>query len=373
MGRAGACILGTVAALGACGGGAVRSPAPVVSPTGVTFPPGTPPVETRFSQTAALYLRSGRTDEALRLARQGIDAEPGNPIHHFLAGVAHARLGEYDEAHRGFLEAERLYPAYALEIEPEREAAWTEAFNRGVEAYSDGEIEGALRAWRAATTIFDIRPEAHTNLGKLLEERGRYDEAVDVYRRAIQGLGRRPMTRVLGESELRDREAERRRVEASLADVLLVADRFVEAEALYRGELERDPMSVQAERGLASALAGQGRHAEAAEVYDDLLSRAGLGPGDLFDLGVVLFRSSDFARAAEAFERLTEVRPDSRDVWFNYANALFAAEAWESLIGVGDRLLTLDPLSQNAGLIVARAHLESGDDQAALRRLARVA
>ena len=75
--------------------------------------------------------------------------------------------------------------------------------------------------------------------------------------------------------------------------------------------------------------------------------------------------------AAEAFERLTRLQPNSRDAWFNYTNSLFAAEAWELLAPVGDRLTEVDPLGETAGLIAARAHLELGDEQSASEGLDR--
>ena len=106
---------------------------------GFVYELGTPPVRTRFSQTATLFLTRGFLERALELALQGVDAEPENPIHYLLAGRAHARLAQYGEADAMFTEAQRIYPAYELDIEPERESAWIELFNEGIAAYSDGE------------------------------------------------------------------------------------------------------------------------------------------------------------------------------------------------------------------------------------------
>src|SRR5690606_29913623 len=96
--------------LGGCVGGRAGAGGPVVSPTGIVYEPGTPPVETRYSQTSALYLRSEEPERALVLALQGVEAEPGNPIHYFLAGVAHARLGGYQAADTMLARAQRMYP-----------------------------------------------------------------------------------------------------------------------------------------------------------------------------------------------------------------------------------------------------------------------
>lgn len=345
---------------------------PVRSPTGIVYPPGVPPAETRFSQTATLYLNiDGEEEAALAQALEGIEADPENSIHYFLAGVAEARLGEYREAHRWFVEAERIYPAYELDIEPEREAAWARAFNAGLEAYARGERDAAAEYWLGATAIYDLRPAAHRNVASLLVELGRRDEAIGVYRDALHGLDRRPATRVLEEDEVRERAELRGDTENRLVQLLLAAGCFADAEPLLRRQLARDPGSIRVRSSLARTLVELGRADEAAELYASLLTDESLAAADLFNLGIALFRSSRFEQAGRAFALLTERQPDSRDAWFNYANALFAAEAWAGLADAGDRLLAVDPLSESAHLITARARLETGDEAGARAGVAR--
>lgn len=355
--------------LGGCGTARVP-PGPVLSPTGIVYPPGTPPSETRRSQTAILYLRQDRVDRALELALEGVAAEPENPIHYFLAGVAYARSEDYVHADSMFNEAQDLYPAYELDIEPQREAAWGQAFNAGLEAYEDGDTERTIELWREATLMFDLRPEAHRNLASLLSSEGRYTDAIDVYQKALAGLDKRPVTRLLTEPEVEQRAAARFQIERGLAQLLVLTDRFAEAEPLLRRQLARDSTNVQLRADLAQAVSGQGREDEAAEIYSDLLSEGDLATAQLFNLGVGLFRASDFAQAAEAFRRLTELQPNSRDAWFNYANALFAGRDWQGLVSAGRRLVELDPLGENSRLITARAQLETGDREGALTSIA---
>lgn len=359
-------------AAGGCAGGLSPPAEPVVSPAGIVYAPGTPPRDTRYSQTAALLLQAARPERALERALEGIGDDPQNPIHHFLAGMAHARLGEWEAADRRLAEAQRIHPAYELEVEPVRRAAWADAFNRGAEAWSAGRVEEARRLWRGAVTMYRYRPEAHRNLAMLLTQDGRFDEAADVYRDLLEGLERGPVARKPDSAEVERRRRELEEAEARLSEILLRADRYAEAEPLLRHRLERDPGSVRVRRELAAALVGQGRRGEAAAIYDGLLSDPDLSGSDLHDLGVALFGADEPARAAEAFRRLTDLRPASREAWFNYANALFASGAWETLVSVGDRLLELDPLSENAALLVARAHLETGDERSALRHVARI-
>ncbi len=369
---AGQVVLVAAVALAGCVGGPSRPPGPVVSPTGIVYPPGTPPTETRQSQTATLYLRSDEPERALELSLEGIAEDPANPVHYFLAGVAQARLGAHEAADTLFAHAQRIYPAYELDIEPERHAAWAEAYNRGGEAYADDDIEGAIRAWQGAARIYRLRPEAHRSLAQLLAQEGRFEESATVYAELLEGLSLRPATRVLTEAELAERSREAGDAEGELAQVLLLTARYAEAEPLLRRRVERRPDEVEARLSLAEALGGQGRSGESFEIYDGLLDRPALAEPVLVRVGVALFRAGDPARAARAFERITAVHPESRDAWYNYANALLAAEEWDRLVDIGERLLAVDPLGENAMLIVARAHLETGDERAALEHLQRI-
>ena len=357
--------------LAGCASAVAGPRGPLRSASGVVYAPGTPPVETRFSQTATLYLSMDEEEGALEQAQQGVANDPSNPVHYYLAGVAHARLGDYVESDRMFSEAQRIYPAYELEVEPEREAAWALAFNAGLEAYRQGDEAVAIEEWRRAAVIYDLQPAAHRNLASLLAEQRRYDEAIRTYQEALEGLEKTPATRVLAEDELLRRVEIQVETEERLAQLLLVARRFAEAEPLLKRQLARDSSSVRVRSDLATTLEELDRDEEAAEVYASLLSEETLETTELFNLGVALFRSSRYDEASEAFKLLTERQPDSRDAWFNYANALFAAEAWATLVVVGNRLVELDALNENAQLITARAHLETGDREGALLGLER--
>jgi tetratricopeptide (TPR) repeat protein len=363
--------MGLVALLGACAPARAGPAGPVVSPTGVVYPPGTPPHETRHSQTALLYISREEWARALDLALQGTREDPSNPMHWFLAGSAYARLQRYAEADSVFRVAQRIYPAYELQIEPERESAWATAFNAGVKAFGNGDIDGAMRAWENANVISDLRPEAYLNVAKLLANEGKYAEAIEAYEGAIASLDRRPAARLLDDEALRRREQTRLDTEADLLQLLVLQGRWAEAEPLARRRAARDSSNVESRSQLARILDRQGQAQEASEIYEGLLSEERLEAVQLLNLGVGLFHAGKFPEAGEAFRRLTEIQVESRDAWFNYANALFAAEDWADLARVGERLMELDPLGENAALITARAHLENGDRGRALQGVQR--
>src|SRR5690606_34277582 len=111
-----------------------------------------------------------------------------NPQHYFLLGQAQAGLGNFDAANEAWETAERIYPAYELEIEPAREAAWAEAFNEGVNAYNSSNLEEATAAWERANSIFALRPEAFQNLAAVHTQAGDYDQAIEAYRSALAAI-----------------------------------------------------------------------------------------------------------------------------------------------------------------------------------------
>lgn len=361
---AGLLVLGGCATAGAPAG-------PVTSPTGRVYEPGTPPRETRQSQGAILFLAQQNYQQALEQAEAGIAADSTNPIHYFLAAQAHVGLGEYEAADRLFDRAEEIYPAYEVEIEPEREQAWGIAFNAGVEAYNAGNIEEAARLWRQANLIYDVRPEAYTNLAVIYSQQNDAPRAIEAFQQGLEALDRSPATREFTPEEIQEREELRGTMRRSLAELLIFAERFGEAETLFRQQLEADPDDPELLGNLAVALARQGREAEAQEIYDRLLGLEDLSVTDLFNVGVALFNAQAYDRAAEAFRRVTEVVPNSRDAWYNYANALYAEDRFEELVPVAERLVQLDPLNENSALLLAQAYRQTGQNQKALQELQR--
>jgi tetratricopeptide (TPR) repeat protein len=363
---AGLSLGGCAAATTAGGGG------PVVSPTGKVYEPGTSqPRQTRFTQAAILAIAQTQFEQAMQQARDGIASDSTNPQHYYLAGEAAAGLDDYALADSMWIVAERIFPAYELEVEPSRESAWAKAFNVGVEAYNAGNAESAIEAWRRAHEIYILRPEAAQNLGILLAQEERYDEAIAVYREAIANLDIPPATRLIEAEEEMEREAARQAMLDSVMELLTFTGQFEDAEALIRQQLTVTPDDINLQARLGNVLSRLGRNAEATEIYTRLLAVQDLPAEELFNIGVALFGSEDYVRAAEAFSRVTQIYPEGRDAWYNQANALYAGEAWAPLVPVAERLVQVDPLSSQGALILARAFRETGDNARALATLER--
>ncbi len=266
--------------------------------------------------------------------------------------------------------AQRKYPAYEPEIEPLREQAWAEAFNKGVNAYTAGNTDEAVKDWEQANLIYSGRPEGYQNLAALYTQQGKYEPAIAAYHAGLAAIANGPKTRELTDEEKTDRAEAKATMTENLAELLQFTEQYAEAEKLFRQELAADSTNIGLQAKLAAAIAAQpGRAAEAQSIYSGLLSRQDLKPSDLMSVGVALFNAKDYQRAGQAFQRLTVARPNSRDAWYNYANSLYASEQFQPLIPAAEKLVQLDPLSEDAALILARAYKETNQNQKALAAL----
>lgn len=91
--------------------------------------------------------------------------------------------------------------------------------------------------------------------------------------------------------------------------------------------------------------------------------------GGMLNLGVQFFQAKNFAQAAQVFSTLTRLSPNNRDAWYNHALALYQAERWNDLIPVAQRVIQMDPLNQNANIILFNAHKSANQNDQALRVL----
>lgn len=340
------------------------------SQSGRTYAPGVKPKETEFAKRAKVALIQKQYDQALTQAQQGIAADSGNAQHHLLAAQALAGLNRFEEAHAAFERAQRIYPAYEEEIEPLREAAWAQAFNAGVTAYNAQKTDEAITAWENANRIYGLRPEGYQNLAAIYTQKGEYDRAIQAYQAGLSSLERTPATRELTAEERTERAEVQSAIQENLAELLLYTERYADAEKLFRQQLARDSSSIALQGKLAAAIAAQpGREAEAQEMYNRLLSMPNLGVEDYQNIGVALFTAKNYGRAGEAFKRVADARANSRDAWYNYANSLYAGDQWAPLVPIAEKLVTLDPLHEDAWLILARAHKETKQNQKALQAL----
>lgn len=316
--------------------------------------------------------------KALEAALEGTKSDPENPRSWFQAGQAYFGMKDWAGADSAFDRAERLYPEYARDIDPIRQAAWVEAYNTAVSALQANQVAEAKAALQLADQLYRKRPEAMVTLGSLHIQEGELDEGIAVFKAALELLRGPERAKLTPEKETAWAEDETN-VSLRLANVYMEQEKFAEAEQVYRSLLESQPDNMMARTNLAVAMSRAGKTAEAAAAYRDLLAAEGLSEATLFNIGIGLFRAQDFDQAAQAFSKALELNPYSHESLYNYGQSLFGrigkletelasapaagrqeiqAELLklnEAMRATSEQLLALDPTNRNAMMMLAQA------------------
>jgi tetratricopeptide (TPR) repeat protein len=358
----------------------------------------TRPSNTMHTNSASLYFerarRSNREDEkkellekALNFALEGIKAKADNPRAYLLAGQINVQLGHAAVADSMFDKAEQLWPEYAKETENERLQLWIKEYNAGIIAVRDNKMTEAVQHFEQADAVYAKRPGARINLAQLYARTRQPDKAIAAYKGALE-IMRGPSRQGLKADEEKQWKELEEAATFNLAQLYALTGKNEEALTAYRELIARDPNNAVAKSNMAVVLRTLNRADEASKIYNELLS-ADLSATEYFNVGVGLFRSSQFEPAANAFRKALSKNPQMRDAQYNMAQALYslsseleeqkskaegaAAKPIETrLIAVftelGEltaKLRTIDPANRNVIALQSRAYRALGDLTAA--------
>ena len=229
----------------------------------------------------------------------------------------------------------------------------------GKALYDQGRYEEALDPARIAV---DQRPDyykAHVTLGLILVELSRLEEAETHLRRAIELNPETHSTR-LNLSDLlynqgRYEEAldvARAAVEQHpdsfashglLGAILVELGRFEEAETHLRRTIALNPQARKAHFNLGEALHNQGRYEEAVDAYrvaieqglDDALAHS--------NLGMVLIRLERFEEAETHLSRVIALDPSHTEALYSLAKIRFKQQRYDEMLKLYQRIIELDP------------------------------
>ncbi|WP_175731239.1 tetratricopeptide repeat protein [Burkholderia ambifaria] len=296
-------------------------------------------------QEALTHHQAGRLGEAKTLYDAILHAQPGQPdAMHFL-GLLACQLKQYDA---GLALMER-----SLAARPD--ASYFN--NLGNMLRECGRLDDAIAHYRRAVALRPDYPEAHNNLGNALRDARDPAEAMQSCSRAIElrpgyaeaynNLGN--VLQDLGELDaaaasygkaiaFHSAYAE---AHSNLGNVLRAQERHADAIVHYRRAIELNPALRVAHRGLAIAL-------RATDDFDGALehARAGLEPDDAeghCTLGRSLRSMNDFDGAARLFERACEIDPGYAPAWCRLGELRCQQGEYEESLRLCRHAIELDP------------------------------
>ena len=214
---------------------------------------------------------------------------------------------------RLFADAETLYRTTIRK----NADCWLAYNNLGVLLANAGRADEAIAQYRKALEIHPSYAKAHFNLGNVLAAAGRSDEAIAQYERAVQLDGNYINAHIrLGNMMLQAGRTDEAiahyarvteispqddRAHASLGDMMYQNERMDEAITHYRRALEINPKLVEALRGLGNVMLKSKRTAEAIAHYTRALE---IDPNELGTLQNLAFAFVQEEQWADAFSVL---------------------------------------------------------------------
>jgi tetratricopeptide (TPR) repeat protein len=225
----------------------------------------------------------------------------------------------------------------------------------GINSLRAGDQDAALEAFLSANVIYtDSR--SLTNAANVLQQQGDNARAMDLYAQALEVGGEPDMVRAAS---------------INLAELLRMDGRAEEALTIYSDYASNNPDDVLGLLNYAVALMDSGDQETAEQMFSDLLQRDDLSFRQWSQVGIGLYRAQNFDQAAQAFERAHDLNPLNKETMENLANTYYQAERYEELLPLADELVGRYPFESVNYNLLANAHRELEDPDAALAVLER--
>lgn len=206
---------------------------------------------------------------------------------------------------------------------PRANPAAGRALQAAIAAHSAGRLDEAMAGYGDVLKRDATHPAALANLASLHARRSEFPQALDYYRRALEG----------------------REVSAELCfNYANLQHRLGEdpVPSLERA-LRLDPGLRPAHFKLSRHLATLGQHERARDAFARALSRFADDPDFLRPYGDALFRLEDFEAALRAYERVAALRPEAAGIQNDIAVILRALGRLDEAEAAWRRAIALDP------------------------------
>ena len=327
---------------------------------------------------ANVYRALDKEDIALKSLQQALLYEPNNLAIQFEAAELLIRLRKEQEA---IAVLEKI-----LTIEPTSTRAY---FLLGRIYYLQGSFEASLSAYSKVHSLKpDGSPELWNNLGLLYAKMKRYDDAKDVYAKALSLRREYPQVHYnLGLLSLKQKELEkaqghfeeaiRQRPDYHQAYYnlgLVFArqgenDKAIEA---YQKVLTIKPDSVRVKLNLAVRFSKTKKYAQAREIYEKILEKDSSYFTAWLNLGLVYYQQKEYALSQEALEKAIALEPESQKAYRALAKSYSAQKMHDEAINILRKLLNQNPSNVKTRLAYARSYYRAKKKNTALREYKKV-
>jgi protein O-GlcNAc transferase len=284
----------------------------------------------------ALLRQQGRLDEAIAAHRHAIALRPDYAVAHLQLGNVLKRQGKLGEAAAAY--------RHALALKPDLAEACN---NLGVVLQSQGKFVEALDAYERAIKLRPGDLEAAYNRAVALQQQGSRDQAEAAYRDIL-------------------RQGPNRFVYVNLGALLQEQGRLDEALAAFDAALALDPAYTEAHFNRGVVLAQQGRPEQAVEAYSAAVRLRPDYVEAATNAAIALQELGRLDEAAAAFEHAAKLSPGAAEPHNNRGIALLARGQPIEAVTAFQRALALKPDYAEAFYNLGNAWRELGKPEGAI-------
>ncbi len=202
---------------------------------------------------------------------------------------------------------------------------WMAHYNLGIALNDRGKTDEAMAHYQRAIELRPSYAEAHYNLGRLLAQNGQLDNAVTHYEKAL---------------EINPADAE---AWNNLGVTLFGIGRVDDAIAHYQGALKIRPDYAEASCNLANALLSKGDLDGAIARYSACLALSPNQAEAQYNLASALLRRGRTDEAIAHYKKALELRPDSADAHANLGSGFLAKGRVREAIAAYRNALRISP------------------------------
>lgn len=272
---------------------------------------------------------------AAGLYRRLVELEPEHESGWYRLGYSLSKQGRYEDGVAAFRKHREIEPYHER---VGRMIAWA--------LVESGDTEAAIEEYRAQLELFPLDDYALAQLGRILKEEDRCDEAVPLLQKAASIDGEDTRSRLrMGQCQLQ----------------LGNDDEALKAFAKLRATTD-DDWELNA---AGNALIGEGHPEEAIPLLEKAI---GIDPEDkaaFNNLGRALIELGRYEEALEPLRRQTEINPEDRWAFNNLGRAMNALGRYEEALEPLRRQLEINSEDKWAHMHLGRALAELGDLEAA--------
>jgi tetratricopeptide (TPR) repeat protein len=294
-------------------------------------------VETSIDQDSGA--RNPTTFVRAGLLRQSAGIAPMFPPSGYVEGFRLLAQGAYEKAIAEFEQGVRRDPLNHAETSQDDD------MHRGAIALRHADPQRAIALFKAATQRFPNRAEPRRMLGLSYKADEQFTQSIQELTAAVA------------------LDAADERARSSLADVLVLAERFGEAEHVLKEAIDAFPRSSAPRYQLAFLYQSRGRNGDA---LSDLQAAANvepiLGQDALYDtLGILYMSNADLDGALAAYHKRVNANPNSSDAHRKLGQIYLEQSRYDEARAEFAAAVLLDPRNSEAHAGRAQAFLRMGE------------